>query len=149
MRGQRNRIGEAVSMFATLNILGCLASREVEMKVVKMHEVPKEPYGGPVFTGPDVTRQTLVPESRDYMVNIVNFGKGVKTKLHAHDTEQILIVTAGTGIVATEEEKRVVTVGDIIFIPSGEKHWHGATDGSEFSHIFIIGAGANLTQLED
>lgn len=119
------------------------------MKVVKISEVPKEPHVTPLFTGPDVTRQVLTPDSKDYTVNIVNFGKGVRNKFHAHDSEQVLIVTAGTGIVATEEEKRLVTVGDVIFIPAGEKHWHGATDDSEFSHIFVMRAGSRLTQLED
>jgi len=119
------------------------------MKVVKTSEVPKEPYASSVFTGTDVTRQTLVPDSKDYTLNIVNFGKGVRTKFHAHDSEQVLIVTAGTGIVSTEEEQRLVTVGDVIFIPKGEKHYHGATEDSEFSHIFVMGAGSQLTQLEE
>ena len=119
------------------------------MKVVNMDEVPKEPYISPLFTGQDVTRQVLITDSKDYTVNIVNFGKQVRTKFHAHDSEQILIVTAGTGIVATEEEERLVTVGDVIFIPAGEKHWHGATMESEFSHIFVLKAGSRLTQLED
>jgi quercetin dioxygenase-like cupin family protein len=97
------------------------------MKVMKMDQVPKEPYTTPLFTGPEVTRQILAPDSKDYTVNIVNFGKGVRNKFHAHDVDQVLIVTAGTGIIATEEEEKLVTVGDVIFIPAGEKHWHGAT----------------------
>ena len=118
------------------------------MQIKRMCEVPREPFGGPVLTGPDVTRQVLVPDSRDYTVNIVHFGKEIRNKFHAHDGEQVLMVTAGTGIVATEKEKTAVRDGDIIFIPSGEKHWHGATEDSEFSHIYILGAGSKLTQLE-
>ena len=118
------------------------------MKVVKMSEVPKVPHATPLFTGPDVTSQPLVPDSRDYRVNIVNFGKGVRNKFHAHDCDQVLIVTAGTGIVATEEEERIVTVGDVILFPVGEKHWHGATKDSEFSHIFVSRVGSKTTQLE-
>ena len=119
------------------------------MKVVRMNEVPKEPHVTPLFTGPDVTAQPLVPDSKDYRVNIVNFGRGVRNKFHTHDCDQVLIVTAGTGIVATEEEERVVTVGDVILFPAGEKHWHGATKDSEFSHIFVSRAGSKTTQLED
>ena len=119
------------------------------MKIVKMDKVPKEVYGGPLFTGEGVTRQLLVPDSKDYTVNIVNFSKGIRNKFHAHDSEQVLIVTAGTGFVATEEEERLVTVGDVIFIPAGEKHWHGAAEDSEFSHIYILRVGSRLTQLED
>ena len=119
------------------------------MKVVKMGEVPKESILSPLFTGRDVTRQVLVPDSKDYTVNVVNFGKQVRNKLHAHDSEQVMIVTAGTGIVATEQEERIVTVGDVILIPKGEKHLHGATDDSEFSHIYVLRQGSKLTQLED
>ena len=107
------------------------------MKVVKMSQVSKEPIPNPIFTGSDVTRQTLVPDSKDFNAAIVNFGKGVRNKLHTHDSEQILIVTAGKGIVATEKEQKTVTAGDIILFSPEEKHWHGATGDSEFSHIYL------------
>ena len=107
------------------------------MKVVKMSQVAKEPFLNPIFTGPDVTRQTLLPDSKDFNVNIVNFGKGIRNKLHTHDSEQILIVTAGKGIVATEKEQKTVTVGDVILFSAGERHWHGARGDSEFSHIYV------------
>jgi quercetin dioxygenase-like cupin family protein len=114
-----------------------------------MNKIEKERFSAPLFTGPDVSRQVLLPESKEYNVNIVNFGKGVRNKYHAHDCEQILIVTAGKGIVATDNEERVVTAGDVVLIPAGEKHWHGATEDSEFSHIYVSKLGSALTQLED
>ncbi len=110
------------------------------MKVIKMIQIPKESFISPIFTGTDVTRQILLPESKDFNVNIVNFGKGVRNKLHAHDSEQVLIVTAGKGIAATETEERVVSVGDVVLFQAGEKHWHGATEDSAFSHIYITRA---------
>ena len=119
------------------------------MKIVKISEVYKEPYARPLFTGSDVTRQVLAPDSKEFNVNIVNFGKGVRNKFHAHDSEQILIVTTGRGIVATEREEMVVAEGDVVHIPAGEKHWHGATDDSEFSHIYVTRVGSATTQLED
>jgi quercetin dioxygenase-like cupin family protein len=119
------------------------------MKIVKINKVYKEPYARPLFTGPDVTRQVLVPDSKEFNVNIVNFGKGVRNKFHAHDSEQILIVTAGRGVVATEKEEMGVTEGDVIHIPAGQKHWHGATEDSEFSHIYVTRVGSQVTQLED
>lgn len=119
------------------------------MKIVKISEVYKEPYARPLFTGPDVTRQALAPDSKDFNVNIVNFGQGVRNKFHAHNSDQVLIVTAGRGIVATEKEERVVTEGDVVFFPAGEKHWHGATEDSEFSHIYVTRGGSETTQLED
>jgi quercetin dioxygenase-like cupin family protein len=119
------------------------------MKIVSINQVAKEPNPHPLFTGSDVTRQVLIPNSEEFTISIINFGKGVRNKLHTHDGDQILIVTAGKGIVATEEEERVVTPGDVVLFPAGEKHWHGATDDSEFSHIYVTRVGSILTQLED
>lgn len=119
------------------------------MKIVRMSEVPKEPLVTPLFTGIDVTRQSLVADSKDLRVGIVNFGKGIRNKFHSHDGDQVLIIIAGKGIVATEEVEKVVTVGEIVLFPAGEKHWHGAMQDSEFSHIVISRAGVKMTQLED
>ena len=119
------------------------------MNIVSMNDVPKTPRESPLFTSKEVTVQPLIPEGGDYNMSIVNFGKGVRNKFHVHESDQILIVTAGKGVVATEEEQRLVSVGDVILFPKGEKHWHGATDDSAFSHIYITKTGGKTTQLED
>ncbi len=119
------------------------------MKVVKISKVKRESSSSPLFTGSDVTRQVLLPDSKEYNINVVNFGKGIRNKFHAHDSEQILIITSGMGIIATETEEKVITVGDVVIIPAGEKHWHGATKDSEFSHIYVSRLGTKSTQLED
>jgi quercetin dioxygenase-like cupin family protein len=46
-------------------------------------------------------------------------------------------------------EKKIVTVGDIVLIPAGEKHWHGSSWDSEFSHIFVVRKEDKVRQLED
>ena len=119
------------------------------MRVVNLNAVEKENFAGALFTGSDVTRQSILPDSKEYNFYVVNFGKGVRNKFHAHDHEQILIITAGKGIITTETEQKEITVGDIVIIPAGEKHWHGATEDSEFSHIYIHRLETQLTQLED
>ena len=118
------------------------------MHVVNMSDVPKTPRETRLFTS-EVTVQPLIPEGGDYNMAVVNFGKGVRNKFHTHESDQILIVTAGRGIVATEREQREVTVGDVILFPTGEKHWHGATEDSEFSHIYISRTGQKTKQVED
>lgn len=119
------------------------------MQVIKMKAVAKKGFESPLFTGPEVSRQTLLPDSKEFNVDIVNFGKGVRNKFHAHTSEQVLIVTSGQGYIATETEKIAITVGDVVLIPAGEKHWHGAVEDSEFSHIFVSQLGSELTQLEE
>ena len=107
------------------------------MNVVKPSEVAREPYLNDIFTGPGVTRQPLAPGSRDYNVNVIAFDKGVRTRFHTHESEQVLIVTAGVGVVATETEELRVSTGDVILVPAGETHRHGATPDSEFAHISL------------
>ena len=118
------------------------------MDIININKVPKKPYVKSLFTGSEVTLQELLPNSSEFKVNIVNFGKGVRNKLHFHSTEQILFVIEGTGIVATDKQEFIVKVGDIIRIPANEKHWHGASNGSTFSHIFITLINSDLSQIE-
>jgi quercetin dioxygenase-like cupin family protein len=119
------------------------------MDIANLRNIPKEPFVNDLFTGTDVTKQALLPNSKEYEINNVNFGKGVRLKFHSHDAEQILLVTSGIGVVATENEEKIVREGDIIFIPEGEKHWHGSNGESEFSHIFIYRKNSKYTKLED
>ena len=119
------------------------------MHVVNMNDIPKIPRKSLLFTSEEVTLQQLIPEGGDYNMSVVNFGRGVRNKFHVHESDQVLIVTAGEGIVATEQEQRVVSAGDIILFPAGEKHWHGATEDSEFSHIYITRADSKTTQIEE
>jgi len=118
------------------------------MQVITSKNVIKESFNSPLFTGPEVTIQRLLPDSREFDVNIVTFGQGVRNKFHAHDHEQVLIVTAGKGIIATEDKQVVITPGDVVLISPGEKHWHGATEDSEFSHIYVSNPASQLNQLE-
>lgn len=120
------------------------------MHVVTIDDVHKNPHSSSLFTGEDVTIQPLAPEDGDFNMSVVNFGRGVRNKFHMHESDQILIVTSGKGIVATEHEQRTVTAGDVIIFPKGQKHWHGACEDSEFSHIFVTRKGGkNYIQLED
>ena len=120
------------------------------MKVIKIAQVAREPQVNPLFTGP-VTMQPIVGTelSRNFLIRQVNFGRGVRNKFHSHSIEQVLIVTEGKGIVATDKEEITVGPGDVIFIAAGEKHWHGATKGTTFSHIYVMSPDQKTTQHEN
>jgi quercetin dioxygenase-like cupin family protein len=68
----------------------------------------------------------------------VTFEPGARTAWHAHPLGQTLIVTAGSGLVQSEggpiEEIRP---GDVVWIPPGVKHWHGASPTTSMTHIAI------------
>ncbi len=108
------------------------------MKVVKTGDLSREPAVSPLFVG-QVFRQSIVEptESQSFNFSIVNFSAGSRNKFHQHTSDQILIVTEGTGVVATDAEEREVTVGDVILIPAGENHWHGAPGATPMSHITV------------
>ena len=68
----------------------------------------------------------------------VTFEPGARTAWHTHPLGQTLIVTSGTGWVQTQGgPKEDIRAGDIVWIPPGEKHWHGATAATALTHIAI------------
>ena len=118
------------------------------MRIIRIAEVEVVPLGPatPIegWTGGEVhrSRQPLVPEgsSKTFNSSVVNFDRGATTGWHTHNSDQILVITSGVGIVANESEEREVTVGDVAHIQQGENHWHGAKKESYMSHITILAA---------
>ncbi len=68
----------------------------------------------------------------------VTFETAARTAWHTHPLGQTLIVVAGCGRVqrwgGPMEEIRP---GDVVWIPPGEKHWHGATPTTAMTHLAI------------
>ena len=111
------------------------------MKVVRISDVKAEKATSPIFSG-EVSRQDLIGEDEDETrISVINFSPGAVNVFHTHTFDQILYVTEGKGIVAMENEEVTVTPGTIIVFPAGERHWHGATKDSAFSHIAIMPPG--------
>lgn len=111
------------------------------MKVVKTSDIKAQESTSQIFRG-KVSIQGIIGESGDELrVAVVNFSPSAVNVFHTHTFNQILYVTEGTGIVATESEEVTVTPGTFIFIPAGERHWHGATKDATFSHIAIMPPG--------
>ena len=110
------------------------------MEVIRQKNVPAEDASNaPLFYGGRVTRQPLVGAGKtdQYNFSIVSFYGGAKNHFHTHTSDQILFGTSGIGIVANESEEIQLQPGDTAFIPAGEKHWHGAADGEDFSHVSL------------
>ncbi len=69
---------------------------------------------------------------------LVSFEPGGRTAWHVHPGGQTLIITAGTGRVQRwGHAAQEVRVGDVVTIPPGQKHWHGAAPGSAMTHLAI------------
>jgi len=72
---------------------------------------------------------------------IVTFEPGARTAWHTHPLGQTLIITAGVGLIqqwggSIQDMKQ----GDVVWIPPGVKHWHGAMATAGMAHIAIAEA---------
>jgi 4-carboxymuconolactone decarboxylase len=71
--------------------------------------------------------------------SLVTFEPGARTAWHTHPLGQVLIVTAGTGRVQRwGDPVEEIRQGDVVWIPPGQKHWHGAAPHSSMAHIAIV-----------
>lgn len=71
--------------------------------------------------------------------SLVTFEPGARTAWHSHPLGQVLIVTAGTGRVQRwGDPVDEIQQGDVVWIPPGQKHWHGAAPNSSMAHIGIV-----------
>ena len=68
----------------------------------------------------------------------VTFAPGARTAWHSHPGGQILLVTAGTGRVQLWDQPiEEIGAGDVVRIPAGIKHWHGASPRVSMTHLGI------------
>jgi quercetin dioxygenase-like cupin family protein len=80
----------------------------------------------------------------------VTFEPGCINNWHTHKADknggQILLITGGRGWYQEEgKEARELHAGDVVYIPSGIKHWHGAAKDSWFVHIAVEIPGENAS----
>ena len=101
------------------------------------------PSNQPIFTKEGVQVQPLITEAdvRIQRLTIVRFTNGSRTRLHTHTYDQVLLATEGEGIVAIEGQEYELKSGQVVAIPAGTPHWHGARDNVPFAHINIATPG--------
>lgn len=83
----------------------------------------------------------FLSKERVFVAN-VTFEPACRNNWHIHNADegggQILICTHGEGWYQEwGKEARSLKVGDVVNIPAGVKHWHGAKKDSWFSHLAI------------
>lgn len=113
-----------------------------------VHPATMAPEDDPIVKSAPVGGRRLLTmtDTDGWAASVTSFGIGGRLNWHTHDSEQILYITEGRGIVATKEREYVVTAGCIVYIPAGENHWHGASEDSSMSHLNIQKAGIHLAQ---
>ena len=81
----------------------------------------------------------------------VTFEPGARTAWHTHPLGQTLHVISGVGRVQTKGGPiREIRPGDTVWIPPGEKHWHGAAPTTAMTHIAVHESldGKHITWME-
>ena len=109
------------------------------MKIIRSGSLPSAKGPEDWFTGTvriDAPFQATEPASVGGAT--VTFEPGARTAWHTHPLGQTLIVTQGRGwLQEWGKAAEVLNQGDIAWIPSGVKHWHGASAQTAMTHIAI------------
>lgn len=106
--------------------------------LVTQGRVPGRPSEQKTATFTGAVHMDPVMSADGVMVNTVVFTPGARTYWHSHPGGQLLIVTAGRGVVADRDgEAHVVGSGDVIWAEAGEEHWHGACGDSLLVHTAV------------
>lgn len=109
------------------------------IRITRQEDIKSQPVPADHFTGAAQVQRLFAPiEAARASGGSVAFEPGARTAWHIHPLGQTLIVTAGTGWVQQWGTRvQEMRAGDIIQIPAGVKHWHGATNTSQMTHLAI------------
>ena len=93
---------------------------------------PADSFTGTVWQDPIVE----APAPARIRAGRVSFEPGARTAWHTHPLGQTLHVISGAGRVqAWGGPIRDIRAGDTVWIPPGEKHWHGAGPTTGMVHV--------------
>ena len=91
------------------------------------------------FTGDSFLNPLTKPGECPVFLANVTFEPGCRNNWHIHHKGgQILLVTGGRGWYQQwGKPAQALKPGDVVNIPAGVRHWHGATKDSWFSHLAV------------
>ena len=128
-----------IVMLASLSVMGSASMSAQELIVTRGDSRQTQPGPSANFTG-NVRVERLFDTAFTGQLTggSVTFEPGARTAWHTHPHGQVLIITAGIGRVQRWGDAVVeVRAGDVVRIPPGQKHWHGAAPQSSMTHIAI------------
>lgn len=121
------------------------------MQKYNLHTAIEKKVNSNYFTGRVNIREILAEEnSAEQEMYHVTFHNGALTTLHFHESDQILIVTYGKGVIGLMKGGNVsraevdmdsitfINEWDTVCIPANIIHFHGALGGENLSHIAIM-----------
>ena len=133
------RIVAATFSFTLAMGVPARAQQTARLQITRAENIPSSRGPAEHFTG-DVGVRRLFDSTASTLASgaVVSFAAGARTAWHSHPRGQTLFVTAGLGRVQLwGEPAQVIRPGDVVRIPAGVKHWHGAAPDQPMSHIAV------------
>ena len=141
-----NALSGTVLLLLMVTLHGCSGDKnpDAESTPAGSAQEPVFPRGelGPAsnFTG-KAYNYPLVPNDSAYntLVGNVYFERGARSNWHVHPSGQILIILDGEGYHQMEGGPRqTMKKGDVVKCPPNVKHWHGASENSSLTQMYIL-----------
>lgn len=119
-----------------------LAQAEVKDQTIQVfspEQVPATRGNSEFFVG-DVYVDQLYQGTAPAAISggLVSFMPGARTAWHTHPLGQTLYVVSGVGQVQMAGAPvQVIRPGDLVWIPAGVTHWHGAAPDTPMTHLAL------------
>ena len=133
-------------------VVPAIALAQDSLTVVR--ETPSDPVPAEHFTGTVRVGgwfQAVEP-ARIYGATVA-FERSARTHWHVHPLGQTLVVMAGAGRVQRwGGPVQEIQPGDVVQIPPGVKHWHGASPDAPMTHVALVerpSEGASTEWMEE
>ena len=128
-----------VTLLSVVALASAFAGAEA-ITITRGESRPSSRGSTPNFTGAVRIDPLFGPKKSSRTLGAsVTFEPGARTAWHTHPLGQTLIVTSGLGRVqGWGDPIREIRPGDVVWIPPGQKHWHGAAPTTAMTHIAIL-----------
>lgn len=135
------RVGKSEAANADEILEKVLGDRQAEQRVtITRSGSPPASQGSPEYFTGSVRIDTRFKANEPARTSggRVTFEPGARTAWHTHPLGQTLIVMSGIGRVQRWGDPiEEIRQGDVVWIPPGQKHWHGTAPNSVMTHIAI------------
>ena len=140
-------------IMSSLLLASCANHKQTTVGITK--EQISFPIGqrieNPAFTGEAYLKPLINVDSvfNFPQTNVVTFGPGAHSSWHRHGG-MVVLVTDGVGLYQEEGKlAQILRRGDVLQIPAGVRHWHGATKDNWFSQVVIYDSAWKPTEASD
>jgi quercetin dioxygenase-like cupin family protein len=136
------RFNITASIIVLTTLMNCTADKKTSAVASDEQVIfPRGERGAAAnFTG-NAYNFGLVPNDSVYntLVGNVYFEKSARSNWHVHPSGQILVVLDGEGYHQLEgQPKQIMRKGDVIKCPPNIRHWHGATENTSLTQMYIL-----------